>query len=127
MVGSKRDRAKWVSSIRDLYEAYENDTPQFRLNKWEAAFRTASYKTQFQPEERFSTEWVVPTTVDGVLDRMLSKSYVSVLGDGEKEVLKERAADVLRRGEGVKWVDVEEGVFEYPYRTFVIHLKKKEV
>ncbi|KAJ3036562.1 hypothetical protein HK097_003803, partial [Rhizophlyctis rosea] len=66
-----RDRAAWVASIRDLYEAYENKTPQFRLNLWEAAFITPSYLSNFHPPERFSTEWIVDTSVEGVRDRVM--------------------------------------------------------
>lgn len=39
-----------------------------------------------------------------------------------KDVLKE----ILKRGDGLKWIDEKTGVFEYPYRTEVVVLRQKE-
>ncbi|KAG8806966.1 hypothetical protein FRC17_004703 [Serendipita sp. 399] len=118
-----RETAKWVASVRDLYEMYENDTPQFRLNKWEATFETQGYVSSFHPPERFTTPWVVPTTFSGVQDRVLSKSYITQISQEEKDELCKGINSVLEKSEKI-WIDEASGVFEYPYETTVIALKK---
>lgn len=39
-----RNKAAWVAQIRDAYEAYESNTPQYRLMWWKELFNTAEYK-----------------------------------------------------------------------------------
>jgi hypothetical protein len=119
-----RETVKWVADVRDLYEAYEKDTPQFRRNLWEAAFMTPSYITSFETPERFSTDWVVPATNKSVQDRVISKSYIAVLPSKEQEELRKNVDTVLDTHEKV-WIDQPSGIFEYPYRTTVIAMKKK--
>ncbi|CAG8594772.1 14023_t:CDS:1, partial [Acaulospora colombiana] len=118
------ETTKWVADIRDLYEAFEADTPQFRRNWWEAAFKTPSYVTNFETPERFFTDWVVPTTNKGVQDRVISKSYVAVQPSNVQEELRKKIDTVLDSHEKV-WIDETSGIFEYPYRTTVIAMKKK--
>ncbi|KAJ3028720.1 hypothetical protein HDV00_010083 [Rhizophlyctis rosea] len=117
-------RSTWVSRIRDLYEKHENNTPQFRLNLWEATFTTLSYLSSFHPPERFTTEWVVPTTVKGVQERALSKSYVTqILEEGKRELCEE--IERILEEEEKRWIDEGEGVFEYPYKTLVVGMRRK--
>jgi hypothetical protein len=118
-----RDRAHWVAAVRDYYEAYEKGTPQFRLNLWEAAFQTPSYVSAFHAPERFTTEWVLPTTKSAVQDRVLSKSYITMISEEEKQVLKMNIDETLEKEEKT-WVDRSSGVFEYPYKTTVISMTK---
>ncbi len=112
-----------MARVRDLYESYEGDTPQFRLNWWEATFQTPSYISSFHAPERSYTDWVVPTTDSGVQDRVLSKSYISALSEAEKEKLCVEIQKVLSKEEK-SWIDESSGLFKYPYRTTVISMKK---
>ncbi|KAG8755281.1 hypothetical protein FRC14_004196 [Serendipita sp. 396] len=118
-----RETAKWVAAVRELYETYENDTPQFRLNKWEVTFGTQGYVSSFHPPKRFTTEWMVPTTFTGVQDRVLSKSYITQISQEEKEDLCTKITSVLENNDKT-WIDEASGVFEYPYQTTVIAMKK---
>ncbi|CAG7846121.1 SubName: Full=Uncharacterized protein {ECO:0000313/EMBL:CCA66813.1} [Serendipita indica DSM 11827] len=113
----------WVAKVRDLYEAYEEDTPQFRLNKWEATFQTPSYLSHFDAPVRFETEWHVPTTITGVQERVLSKSYITQIPPEAKSKLAEEIEATLRESEKA-WIQEEAGIFEYPYKTTVIAMKK---
>jgi hypothetical protein len=113
----------WVAAVRDYYEAYEKGTPQFRLNLWEATFQTPSYVSAFHAPERFTTEWVLPTTKSAVQDRVLSKSYITMISEEEKEVLKRNIDEALEKEEQV-WIDRSSGVFEYPYKTTVVSMTK---
>jgi hypothetical protein len=66
----------------------------------------------------------IPTTEEGVCNRVFTKSYAAVLGDEEKAVLKDKLRSVLRLGEDRVWVDEANGVFEYPYKTRLIVMHK---
>jgi hypothetical protein len=112
-----------VAKVRERYEQYENDTPQFRLNKWEAAFQTPSYISSFHPPERSYTEWMVPTTKKGVQDRVLSKSYITTLSEEQKGTLCVEIDEILEMEEKA-WIDESDGVFQYPYKTTVIAMDK---
>jgi hypothetical protein len=64
---------------------------------------------------------LLPTTLDGVCNRIKSKSYVSVLPQEEQEEVcrtvrqyfDSTSDEVLQR----RWIDKEKGIFEYPYTT----------
>lgn len=118
-----REKAHWVAVVRDYYEAYEKGTPQVHHNMWEATFQTPSYVSAFHPPERFTTEWSVPTTKSAVQDRILTESYITQLSDEKKAILCDKIGKVLEK-EDKKWIDQGSGVFEYPYKTTVVAMKK---
>ena len=63
-------------------------------------------------------------TIEGVVARALSKSYISAL----PEIEQNEVADSLRNILGTEqktWVNEEEGVFEYPYETTVVTIRRK--
>lgn len=69
-------------------------------------------------------KYIIPGTVEGVVARALSKSYISVLHDDEKK----EVVDTLRRileTEQKTWISEEEGVFEYPYETTVVTVHRE--
>lgn len=113
-----------MGSIRTSYEAFEGDTPQFRRNWWEETFQGRNYVELFEPPKRFETDWFVPTTVDGVKDRALSKSYVAILPTEKKEALVQDLLAILQSSDK-DWIDEQSGVFKYPYKTILISMKKK--
>jgi len=119
-----RDRSLWVAAIRDLYEKYENDTPQFRQELWEATFETPSYKEYFQPDERHVTAYSIATSCKDVEDRACSKSYITVLPLQAQELLRKGIKEALDKHERV-WIDEPQGIFEYPYTTTTIVMRKK--
>ncbi|UZJ55891.1 hypothetical protein CBS101457_005211 [Exobasidium rhododendri] len=115
-----RNGACWVAQVRDLYEVHENDTPQYRHNYWHAMYKTEAIK-DFEIVAPQKATRLIPTTVEGVCDRIKSKSYISVLSpEKQEDILKNvrhlfqsRTDEELQR----KWIDREKGIFEYPYTT----------
>jgi len=118
-----RDAAKWVSEVRDEYEAFEKNTPQFRLDLWRETFNTDAYKSYFHPQEELSWVRVIPTTREGVVDRVLSKSYITQLSENDRIRLREEIRNYLDEETSKVWIDKENGVFEYPYKTFLVVMK----
>lgn len=69
--------------------------------------------------------WDVPATAQLVADRACSKSYIAVQPEEEKEKVRKCVREVVEKGEGLVWMDKEEGVFRYPYKTWVISFQRK--
>lgn len=51
---------------------------------------------------------------------------MTLLPDDKKQVVREAIKDIVGRGGGKVWVNESEGVFEYPYQTFAVVLRRKE-
>ncbi len=121
-----RDGASWVAQLRDLYEPYEQGTPQFRLDLWRQVFDTPSYQKHFKPHEEKNWQYKLTSDTNGVVNRVFSKSYISVLPDEEKAAVKSSVLDIVDRGDDLVWVDKEVGIFEYPYKTLVVVASKRQ-
>jgi hypothetical protein len=59
------------------------------------------------------------------MDRAQSKSYISVLPPDEKANVVEDIKVILQRGDGMVWINKEEGTYQYPYKTYVVVSRKK--
>ncbi|GAA6006844.1 hypothetical protein JCM10207_009113 [Rhodosporidiobolus poonsookiae] len=120
-----RDTA-WVQQLRDLYEEFEAGTPQYRLGLWKSIWDLPSFPRLFtSPESHLTYTQLLPTTDDLVVDRVFSKSYITALSDAQRGELEGKLREVVRRGEGRKWIREDEGVFEYPYKTDLFVTKRK--
>lgn len=120
-----RDGAGWVAELRDVYEKYEKGTPQFRLGLWRAVFDAPSYPELFQPNDEKEFAYILPATADIVADRVCSKSYIAIESEETQAQVRGWVKDILKKGNGLVWIDEKEGVFEYPYKTYVVALKRK--
>ena len=63
----------------------------------------------------------LPTTLDGVCDRVKSKSYISVLSEETQEEVDRKIRDIMGNSSDDElqriWIDKEKGTFVYPYVT----------
>ncbi|KAJ7774559.1 S-adenosyl-L-methionine-dependent methyltransferase [Mycena maculata] len=121
-----RDAAKWVANVRDRIEVYENGTPQYRLGLWRQAFDTPTYQKAFESPQEYSTGlYALSATVDTVVDRACSKSYIAILPEDEKSKVRKDLAVMLENDLEKVWINESEGFFEYPYKTTVVIARKK--
>ena len=122
-----RSRAAWVGTVRDIYEPFEQGSPQFRLGLWKAVFDVPSYQSLFLTQETRTEELrrVIPTTVEGVVDRVCSKSYIAVLPEEDKQKVTEGVKGVFKKENDRVWMDEGKGVFEYPYNTVLVIMRRK--
>ncbi|KAH7889226.1 S-adenosyl-L-methionine-dependent methyltransferase [Phlebopus sp. FC_14] len=120
-----RDAAHWVAQLRDRIESHEAGTPQFRLGLWRQAFKEHSYIKSFKEPEENSYSYHLPASEDTCVNRALSKSYISVLEQDEKDKVVHDIRDILARGDGKVWIDESRGIFQYPYKTLVVVSRKK--
>lgn len=116
----------WVGPFRARYQQHEASSPQYRLNLWHAAFSTPAYTSDFADRESTFFRSERETSVQTAVDRVLSKSYTTVLPEGEKDQLKSELRALLEAdGSGVQWVDRDARTFLYPYATEVVICRKK--
>jgi len=119
------DGAQWVAQLRDRIERHEGGSPQFRLNLWRQLFDTASYNKHFQAPEEEVWSYNLPGSLDIVTNRALSKSYIAMQPDDVKTDIRADIKDIIQRGDGLKWSNEAQGIFEYPYKTYVVIARKK--
>lgn len=126
LIWNLEDRsAPWVAQLRDAYEKYEGDTPQYRLGYWKSIFESKTYADHFQKAEYEQFTRSIPTNKEGVVNRVLSKSYITALSDKEQEALAGVLRETVDRGDGRKWIDEGAGTFEYPYTTDLYVIRKQ--
>jgi len=113
----------WVAQIRDLYEVYDVGTPQFRLGLWRNMYKVPAFDL-FRERQEQEISWIMPTTTPRAVERIFTKSYIAVLPDEEKTKLRAKIQEVVEKGEGRKWIDEKEGLFEYPHKNLVALLRK---
>lgn len=107
-----------ADEISDAYEPFEDNTPQYRRGLWRAALETTARKTLFEPNEiERHVERSIPTSEQGVVDRVLSKSYINALDAERQSQVEADVRKVIQRGDGIEWIDEAKGEFRYPYRT----------
>lgn len=119
------EAAPWVAQVRDLIEQFEQGTPQFRLDLWRALFGTQSFQNFFLPHEERSWCYPIVSSLDIVIDRAMSKSYIAVQSEDIKATIKAGITEIVDRGDGRQWIDGDKGLFEYPYRTLVVIFQRK--
>ncbi|KII88454.1 hypothetical protein PLICRDRAFT_41612 [Plicaturopsis crispa FD-325 SS-3] len=120
-----RNGASWVAQIRSLYEAHENGVPQFHRGLWRASFDTPTYNQLFAPPEEKVWNYPLVGSTDIVLQRMLSKSYITQLPEDKKAELVKEVRAIVEKGEGKEWIDESKGEFEYPYYTLAVVARRK--
>ena len=76
----------------------------------------------FGTAEETKWKYILPVTTEGVIARALSKSYISALPEGERNQVADSLRNILET-EQKTWIN--EGVFEYPYETTVVTIRRK--
>ncbi|TNY18336.1 S-adenosyl-L-methionine-dependent methyltransferase [Rhodotorula diobovata] len=118
LIWNLEDRAvRWVAGMRDAYEKFESDTPQYRHGLWKAMYGEPEFHELFTEPTHAKFHRALPTTEDLAVERVFSKSYITALSDAERSELEHELRENLRRGEDRVWIDEHKGVFEYPYET----------
>lgn len=122
-------KTSWVARLREAYEKHEAGSPQYRLGLWRRPFeepemaQTVSKMFQLPIQER-QVNYSVSNTKNAVWQRVLSKSYIAVLGAEQKDELKKDVDRVLA-GPDIHWDNKgDDQVLQYPYNTDIVWFKK---
>jgi SAM-dependent methyltransferase len=95
------------SELQELIAPYRRRAPSEHEQPWRAVFAASR---QFGPEEMSSFPWVQSYTVDELIDRFGSVSFIAALDEGERAALLGRVRELAG--------GLEEP-FDFPYRTDV--------
>lgn len=117
---------QWQAELREAYQRYDLGSPQYYKGLWRKMFETPAYKELFDSSEQHTVPWYVGITEDGILDRLLSKSYLT-----EQHLNGERREEFIKKIRGIvrqathEWIDKEKGIFKYNYNTDVVICRRK--
>ncbi|KAI7905836.1 S-adenosyl-L-methionine-dependent methyltransferase [Cokeromyces recurvatus] len=115
-------RSEWVAKLRNCYEVFDKDIPQFRKMGWRKVFDTEEanslFKLPIQQCELFKNDFWVPK--DHVWKRILSKSYISCLDKAQQDELEIKVNEIMK---DVPTDDL--GRVFYPHDTYLFYFEKK--
>ena len=93
--------------------------------KWRQTFDTPTYQREFNPPDEKIWDFKLQTTKEIVVDRASTKSYIAVLPDDKKTEVLEEVGRIVDQGLDRVWIDETQGVFEYPYKAYVVIAHKR--
>lgn len=121
LVWNARDAATpWVDELTRLVEERTGGRPyeDHRERPWAEVVSAAGGFTDLE-ERRFPNP--VPTTVEGVIDRLRSTSFVAALGERSRDSVLDAARRLLA---GHPELD---GTFDYPHETVLYTCRRRSV
>lgn len=83
-----------------------------------------AFQSNFAQAEQHDYVIKHPTTDQGVVDRALSKSYITAQPPEEQAKIEKGIRELLKSSGGRVWIDEAAGSYEYPYRTSLYLMKK---
>ena len=102
----------WVAELSALFEPYRSRTPSHRTGAWRTPFE---HTTLFAPLRAWSFPYAQRISADGLVDRVLSISFVAALPAEERDAVASRVRALAADGPET----VPGGEFDLPYRTDV--------
>jgi SAM-dependent methyltransferase len=113
LVWNVRDeRVPWVARLTELMEPHRGDTPTHRSGAWREGIESSGL---FTPLRRLEFRYEQEMTVDGLVDRVLSVSFMAKLPDGERAAAEARVRDLAATEPALSGRET----FALPYRTDV--------
>jgi hypothetical protein len=88
-------------------------------------FDAPSYPKFFEPSETDTVATSRPMTVEKMQAFCLTASFIAILPDEEKEVVKKKIRDVFTNAQGVDWIDESKGTFNSSGRSVAVSMRKK--
>jgi SAM-dependent methyltransferase len=87
------DAVPWQRDLNALLGELRGDAPHSRDGRWQRAVESSAFAVAADA----AWHWSVPTDAAGVVERVLSVSYVASLPDHAREAVVERVSELLRR------------------------------
>ena len=88
--------------------------------KWRQTFDTPTYQRGFNPPDEEIWNYKLQTTKEIVVNRASTASFIAVLPDDKKTEVLEEVGRIVDQGLDRVWIDETQGVFEYPYKAYVV-------
>ena len=89
------------------------DSPSHSLavGYWKNTLDSESAQTAFHPWTHDVYTQTLESTEQGVVDRVLSKSYITALSQEDRDNLVAEIRKIVQRGDGKVWIDQAQGIF----------------
>ncbi len=116
-----RENVPWIQQLYDLAAVYD-ESRKMHTNDYRTRdlFEVPAYVQNFADPVRQTFLSLQHGTLEIATNRCMSWSLLAMLPAEEKAVARGKVEEIIRRGDGMKWSDKEEGVFELVYETLVI-------
>ena len=108
----------WVDGMTRIVEAYAGDAPRYRTLNWKKAF---DQTVLFTPLQKEAFPFIQKGTLQTVLDRLRSISFISALSREQQEKVLAQVRQMLEIDYGLK----AGAALDIPYRTDVYWCSKK--
>lgn len=114
----KDESTHWVERLTKIINRYEGETPRYKSGRWKQAFNHSRLFSIFQQRQ---FRFVQQGTVETILDRIASISFVSVLPEpSRRKVLKD-----VRELLNAHPMTSGKTILELPHRTEVYYCSRK--
>ncbi|BEJ16962.1 hypothetical protein CspHIS471_0603630 [Cutaneotrichosporon sp. HIS471] len=110
-------------SLRETYQPHDRGSPQYYRMLWRSMYETTAYKDLYSPKQELHFPWEMGMTEDQVVDRVMSKSYMTMLKGDERDEAIAQIRKVIRESDK-EWINKDNGVFKYQYTTDIVILRK---
>lgn len=123
------DAAPFVGPLWD-FEGFPREEITQRHNNfyedlWREAFSEPNYLAHFGEPEEEVIKYTYPYTIASWTDFVMTGSWVAVMSDEQKELVKKVVRDNIEKGDGVQWLDKEKGIWAHPYKSEVVVFRRK--
>jgi len=110
----------WVAELTGLMDEYRGGTPSHRTERWRGGFERS---TLFSPLRAWSFPYEHVVTVEVLVDRVLSVSFMARLPESERRKVADRVRDLAAKGPNADGAET----FVVPYRTAVYAADRADV
>jgi len=118
LIWNVRDESiDWIRKLTDIIEPYEQAVPRFKSMEWKRAFEVSRL---FSPLQEAEFAHVQRASIETLIDRVASISFIAALPQGEREETLESARELLRTDPATRG----RNQIDFFYRTHVYWCKK---
>ncbi|KAI7851576.1 S-adenosyl-L-methionine-dependent methyltransferase [Circinella umbellata] len=123
-----KERSQWVRKLRDLYEQYEGDAPQYRQKKWKTIFKEPKVNQLFDlPLKSKQTTNDMYCTKETVITRIMkTRSHIKMLSQKEQNEIEEQIKSILDDSDNGFELNVD-GYVHYPHDTDIFWTQRKDL
>ena len=109
---ARDEQEDWVARLGEIMEPHRGTAPRYQAGAWRAAFDAT---TLFTPLAGAHFSHVHEADAQGVVDRVLSVSFIAALTEGAQEQVVKQVRQLLAEHPATRGVES----FRVPYRTDV--------
>jgi len=126
MIWNMEDRTdkEWVGELRDYYEQFELDSPQFRLGLWKHVWEEDEAKSLFSQLQFEKVNHFLYSTKETIRQRILSKSYIACQAEEKQAEISMKLMQILEDAVDIDYD--QNGLVSFPYLTEMVWCKKLE-